>query len=349
MQSLYSAVWLLAQSKILDDIDTFLGGGGNKSYQQQIQATFDQLNDRLLDGPLFTSIVNISALIGAIALGVFGYQLWKRSKDGNLAAAFEGALFSIIIVALLANNAGLWRDVLQAERSVINTINETIITQTIEGENARDMLRKAKIKQSTQLAYETYLAQCRASPRNEQKSRRPDLCEFEARQRAAGLERKNREAAKDSEEDLSLFGVLFLNVIVLVLNYLQTAFQMIIEVGLMLAALLSPFPLAMSVIPSDQRPLLGWQAIVVRLGATKLSFNLIAYLVVFIYLNSDGAFTGLLLPIALGILGPLLAVAIGNSAGTGFLYAVVTVGGLGSLGTARRLLGYTLTRSMRSR
>lgn len=349
MYRLVLAGWPLAQLSILDDIDTFLGGGGNKSYQQQIQATFDQLYDRLLDGPLFHSIVSISSLIGATALGIFGYQLWKRSKDGNLAEAFEGALFSIIIVALLANNAALWRDILQAERHIINTVNETIITQTIEGENARTMLREAKLKESTQLAYETHLAQCRASPRNEQKSRRSDLCETEARQYADSLERSRREAASDDREDLSLFGVVFLNIIALFLNYLQTAFQMIIEVALMLASLLSPFVLAASVIPSDQRPLLGWQSIVIRLGATKLSFNLIAYLVVFIYLNSDGAFTGLLLPIALGVLGPLLAVAIGNSAGTGFLYAVVTVGGLGSLGTARRLVGYTLTRSLKSR
>jgi hypothetical protein len=109
-----------------------------------------------------------------------------------------------------------------------------------------------------------------------------------------------------------------------ILNALQVAFQMLMEVALILTALLFPLALARG-IATDGETVSGWAYSMFQVGMVKFFFNLIAGISSLFYLAIGGVGSGLWFALFTGLLAPFLAFEMVRGGGLGVLSTILAV------------------------
>lgn len=336
-------LYLLGFFDDIDLIDTDLIGNALNN-QASASETFDELFQILLNSEMYNQIVLVAVGLSAFSLIAFLAMFLNQSSLMEPSSIIQGVFISLLMVILLANNAALWKGVLKAEKQIFNQVNQSVLTAIIDGKTADQTARDARIKNAGESAYAARFQECLANrlwyelphtggQGSQHKKTEEGYCNHLAERARRAAIGQAEDVEQRSEEDLSWVGIMFLSFLNLILGWIHAAFQIMIEVGFMLAALLSPFALVLSIAPGQPRTILRWQSQVFSLGVMKISFNLITFLVSFLYIKSesDTIMSGLVFPIVLGVFAPILATLIGNAAGTYFTTAFMGVLGRASI------------------
>ena len=138
----------------------------------------------------------------------------------------------------------------------------------------------------------------------------------------------------------SLVGSSFQTVTRGILMALYIAFQWLIEASTLLTATLGPLAVGGSLLPVGSKPLFAWLTGFFSLAIAKLSFNILSGLVSLAVLNAGDAHP-LIAPFFLGLLAPILSLALASGGGMAVFGALTStagvIAGAGAMGRAGRV------------
>jgi hypothetical protein len=128
---------------------------------------------------------------------------------------------------------------------------------------------------------------------------------------------------------------------------LHIAFQWLIEASLLLTATLGPLAVGGSLLPVGAKPLFAWLTGFFSLAIAKLSFNILSGLVSLAVLNAGDSHP-LIAPFFLGLLAPILSLALASGGGMTVFGALTStagvIAGTGAMGGIARAPGYSARR-----
>jgi hypothetical protein len=326
---------------LIDYLGDLLGGfsgnildqdvlGNARQNANEMRETFDSLFQQAVNSPMFDMIVAWSGILCLVMLSVYLVQWFRQASEGQLAASIQGMLLSAMLVALFyGNHASLWKQVLLTEHDLFNRFNQAILETPIAGTKVTDAFATARYQEIQQLVYNAEYQQCLATAEGS----RENCFEKITKQQGGAVSRSGNRDVEQLTDELTWVGSGLLILLNVILGWIHAGFQMAIETAFLIAAMVSPLALALSVTPTQTRPILHWQSQVMSLGMMKISLSIITGLVSLLYLQSPALFSGLLLPILLGIFSPVIASYIGFSASS---WMIVSFASTISLGTYRK-------------
>jgi hypothetical protein len=279
----------------------------------------------------------------AVGTLLFFMAQWLRDViDNDFSRPIVALLWPLIVVFLLANpgNGTLLSNLTLGIRNFINTVNQQVITtadvnqtyqqalnlsvaeevaggllrpcQSLTGEQQNECLNKAKEK--IDLLWQQYRNSYGTQPWIDR------------------LETKvnNIVVASGTISEFefnSLLGSTVQTSIKNILISLQSAFHNLIEVTMLLIAALGPLAVGGSLLPVAAKPIFAWLLGLLTVGITKISFNIIAILTAAVIINGPAQNVNtepdlMWFLIFLGVLAPILSLALGAVSGFAIFQAI---------------------------
>ena len=264
-----------------------LGAGQNAA--TAVAERFNQVWQDLLTLPgIYTAMTNLGLLIALGSLAIFLIQWAKRMTAGDL-AAFSELIWPIVVVVLLSNDGQVLSQTILGIRGAINDANDTVLSQTIDGITLQQAYQEAALQGSSAELLSVIREQCRSQP-TPQKQEDCILQSLEQAERYL-TQVQAETSAEDSSfwdyitsplehlrgtlvADLSAYAAS--GILSGLLWVIHTAFQWILEVGLMLIAMFGPIAVGASLLPTPAKPLFTWLSGFFSLGMAKLGLNIVS-------------------------------------------------------------------------
>lgn len=259
---------------------------------------------------------------------------------------FRHVAWVVLVAMLTFNNYGLITKISYGSRNFINDTTRGILTYQLGPVTMQDALTDVLLTQQAKDNIQLMFAECEAKEGQEQldcfkegaiDAKRALEAASEAN-RFAGIQRLQGRLAKiieaiDKTKDPSvamtdaLLSFYFQSAGQALTQQLMKAFQSammtIIDVGFYLTAMLGPVAVATSLAPLTPRVLFIWGAGFIAFALMKMAYNLLIGAIATVAITieaTDFGSTGLM--IAMGVLSPLLAMAIGGWGGARLVHAM---------------------------
>lgn len=253
---------------------------------------------------------------------------------------FKHVAWLVLVAMLTANSYGLITTISYGARNFINDSTREILSFPLGQVTMQDALTDVLLTESAKDNLRLRLAECEAKEGKEQlkcfeegaKKASEDIEKIENADRFAGLKRLQERLrtvvstinqADDPYAAMtgSLVNFYFQSAGQALTQQLMKGFQSammtIIDVGLYLTAMLAPVAVAATLVPLQPRMLFIWGAGFIAFALMKMAYNIVIGAIATVALTIDATdfgSTGLL--IAMGVLSPLLAMALGGWGGS---------------------------------
>lgn len=291
---------------------------------------WDNIWSRALDSEVYQSINNIGIALAISMLVLWLFKFYQTLQERGAAADWTAILLPVVIIFLLANGGARLKDATFFLRGFINETNNSVLTAINAGNELSNSLSGLSEFSSAQSQIASLRRQCDSFTINEQLTQ----CLTEQRQRAdeliSQLQAQGTVAPtwmQNLQESITNSfstatglvrainspGLLIAEAIIMAF---QAAFQLAIEISMLLTGLMGPVAVGMSLLPIGAKPVYAWLTAFWSLGICKLSLNIITGLVA--KLISDVGPTNidtLTTAIALGLISPILAFGLSTGGG----------------------------------
>jgi len=264
---------------------------------------------------------------------------------------FKHVAWIVLICVLTANSYGLMTKIAYGSRNFVNDTTKEILSFQLGPVTMKDALSDVLLTEEAKETIRLNFVECEAKEGEEQlkcfergaENARDAILEAEQKTNALGLnisgfkrlqERLNKiigdiNLAKDSQNDMTFGLVNFFfqsagqAIVQQLMKGFQSAMMTIIDVGFYLTAMLSPIAVAASLAPLQPRIIFIWGAGFIAFALMKMSYNVLIGAIATVSLTIDATnfgSTGLL--IAMGVISPLLAMAMGGWGGARLVHAM---------------------------
>ena len=264
---------------------------------------------------------------------------------------FRHVAWIVLICVLTVNNYGLITKIAYGSRNFVNDTTREILSFQLGPVTMKDALSDVLLTEEAKETIRLNFVECEAKEGEEQlkcfedgaRRAKEEIVEVEKATTALGLnisglkrlqERLNKiigdiDSARGSEGDL-VFGLVNFYfqstgqaIAQQLMKGFQSAMMTIIDVGFYLTSMLAPIAVAASLAPLQPRIILIWGAGFIAFALMKMSYNILIGAIATVALTIDATnfgSTGLL--IAMGVISPLLAMAMGGWGGARLVHAM---------------------------
>ncbi|NET38330.1 MAG: hypothetical protein F6K19_41100 [Cyanothece sp. SIO1E1] len=319
---------------------------------EAIAQSWDRLWDAVLAGQLYTALANIGILFALATLLLFMTQWARQMIEGDNARAYADFIWPLLVIVLLANSGSTLAAGTLEIRNIINRVNQEILSSTAAGINLEEAYRLAitvgdaeqVIIERGNQCFELQNAQERADCFDAAAAEAEAFIgDYRAQANTPGSLQRVLDAMRAGSNPVdsvfraggALLGATFQTVTRGILIALHLAFQWLIEASMLLTATLGPLAVGGSLLPVGTKPLMAWLTGFFSLAIAKLSFNILSGIVSVAVLNAGNAHP-LILPFFLGLLAPVLSLALASGGGMTLFSSLVgagaTLAGLGATG-----------------
>ena len=263
---------------------------------------------------------------------------------------FKHVAWLVLVAMLTVNNYGLITQISYGARNFVNDTTLEILSFQLGPVTMQDALSDVLLTQSAKDTIAARFAECEAKEGQAQldcfkagaQAAQADIEKVENADRFAGLKRLQARLKTiiDTISDADNASVAMADSLVnfyfqsagqalaqQLMKGFQSAMMTIIDVGFYLTAMLAPVAVAATLAPLQPRALFIWGAGFIAFALIKMSYNILIGAIATVALTIDATdfgSTGLL--IAMGVLSPLLAMAMGGWGGARLVHAMT--GGL---------------------
>jgi hypothetical protein len=338
---------------------SFLAQLGPVPLSQQSQATAKAVADAW--GPTWTNVFQgpgVYPAINALALTFAGMTLmffivswFGDSLQGELQKSWGEFIWPIVVVTLLANGGAAMANVTLGIHDLINKTNDTLLASTVGFVQLKDSYDSVKGQASVQAQIGQIIDSCRRFADDKQlkclNDANAQVAQIVAPYQSKGwpwvdslknyvnsiITSANTAATSQTNPVSGVLSgaVAGLNAlwrpewelaIQTVLFAMQFGFSNLIEVSLLMIGLMGPIAVAGSLLPvGSGRPVYAWLTGILSLGMAKLSFNVIVGLTSTVIVNANAG-DSLWFPLFLGIMSPILAMAMSSLGGLAVFSAI---------------------------
>jgi len=314
---------------------------GRRTAAETIKA-YDQLWIDVLEGPLYTALVNVGVLFAVGTLLFFTVQMIKDLNEGDLTRPLTSLIWPLLIVFLLTKpgDASMYRLAAFSYdlRTIINETNQTILATTHIGVKLDDAFRQAQGMSAVRPTIEGWIKQCE-SLTGKQQMQCMEIALKDAQDLLAAYGQANgssnwltRESARIEnmlgklldfnaswdEQLRSVFwtvtGPAWEAAVYSLLIAFQYAFQNFLEFSLLLTILLGPLAAGGSLLPVGGKPIYAWLTAIFSLFIAKLCFNITAGLASTIMVDVEQV-DHLWFAVFIGVLSPIFSTALAAGGG----------------------------------
>jgi len=348
----------------------------SNNVSQQISESWDGLWDLVLEGGLYRVLANAGIVIAIGCLMIFLVDFakkWLQDERGNW--TLSEMAFPLIVVFFLANGDTNLATATRSLRDIINNYNDQVLGAVSNQVNFENSLQQIAQFSSASGQITELRAQCNAIVEQEalptclrlqnQKAQEV-LTEYRRNNPGAETSAWANELAKRmsvNELDPSSpiqgvqqilqggVGLYLSNSILPVIEALvvafQAAFQQLLEASMLVTALLGPIALGSSLLPFGAKPFYAWLTGFFSLGMCKLCLNLLTGLMA-VATSKVAPYDMMPTAIAIGILSPILALALAGGGGLAVFNGITSAVG-GAAGTVGGGAGSIAVRAIASR
>lgn len=314
---------------------------GQRAAAATIEA-YDQLWLDVLEGPLYTALVNIGLFFAVFTLLFFVVQMIQDFNEGNYTRPVTDFIWPLLIVFLLTKpgDASMYRLAAFSYdlRQIINETNQMVLATTHIGVKLDDAYRQAQGMSAVRPTIEGWIKQCE-SLTGKQQMQCMQIALKDAQDLLAAYGQANgssnwltREQARIGEmlthvlnwnsdwNDVvrSVFwtvtGPAWEAAVYSLLLAFQFAFQNLLEFSLLLTVLLGPVAVGGSLLPVGGKPVYAWLTAIFSLFITKLCFNITAGLASTIMVDVEQV-DHLWFAVFIGVLSPIFSTALAAGGG----------------------------------
>ena len=264
---------------------------------------------------------------------------------------FKHVAWIVLICVLTVNSYGLMTKIAYGSRNFVNDTTREILSFQLGPVSMKDALSDVLLTEEAKETIRLNFVECEAKEGEEQlkcfedgaKKAKDAITAAENKTNALGLnisglkrlsERLDKiigdiNLAKDSQNDMTFGLVNFFfqsagqAIAQQLMKGFQSAMMTIIDVGFYLTAMLAPIAVAASLAPLQPRIIFIWGAGFIAFALMKMSYNILIGAIATVALTIDATnfgSTGLL--IAMGVISPLLAMAMGGWGGARLVHAM---------------------------
>jgi hypothetical protein len=273
-------------------VDSFLRGIGQALEPEAFRLLWKAQWDLALDGQVYATLANVGRGFALISLFIALIQFFKesseRSADGKIRSITE-FIWPIIVIALLTNNARLLRESTKNIRDAFNNVNDIVIAKTLPGRSLVTEFQKANDEGVAKEQIGAVVSRCISASGGSLQSdclknakvaidkivaNYPDIASLEeyadkaksalddAKEQSMDVAALNayitdKDEAKARREQLTQ----------------QVSFQNMLELGLLLAGLLAPLAVGLSILPIRSKPIYAWFSAFFSLGLIKIVYT----------------------------------------------------------------------------
>ena len=314
---------------------------GRRTAAETIEA-YDKLWINVLEGPLYTALVDVGVLFAVGTLLFFTVEMIKDLNEGNLTRPFTSFIWPLLIVFLLTKpiDSSMYRlaSFSYDLREIINQTNQTVLASTHLGVKLDDAYRQAQGLSAVRPTIEGWIKQCE-SLTGKQQLQCMEIALKDAQDLLDEYGRANgesnwltRESARvgsmltkladwnGSWDDQlrSVFwtvtGPAWEAAVYSLLMAFQYAFQSFLEFSLLLTVLLGPLAVGGSLLPVGGKPVYAWLTGIFSLFTAKLCFNITAGLASTIMVDVEQV-DHLWFAVFIGVLSPIFSTALAAGGG----------------------------------
>jgi len=295
-----------------------------------ISEGWDTIWATAFDSVLYRAVNNIGITCAVVTLMLWLYKFYQSIQDQGSAAAWTEILVPVIVIIFLANDGQNLRTLTLGMRDGINQMNNSVLTAVNAENDLEDSLADLSEFSSAQTQIAELRRQCDSLTNNDEltqclQDQRARADELVTQLQGSNLAPEWLQNIQETIEDnfaptatgiVRLINTPGLIVAEAIITAFQAAFQLAIEVSMLLTGLIGPIAVGTSLLPVGAKPVYAWLTAFWSLGICKLCLNIITGLVATSIREAgpDNIDT-LSTAIALGIISPVLA--LGLSAGGG--------------------------------
>jgi hypothetical protein len=295
-----------------------------------ISEGWDTIWATAFDSVLYRAVNNIGITCAVVTLMLWLYRFYQSIQDQGSAAAWTEILVPVIVIIFLANDGQNLRTLTLGMRDGINQMNNSVLTAVNAENDLEDSLADLSEFSSAQTQIAELRRQCDSLTNNDEltqclQDQRARADELVTQLQGSNLAPEWLQNIQETIEDnfaptatgiVRLINTPGLIVAEAIITAFQAAFQLAIEVSMLLTGLIGPIAVGTSLLPVGAKPVYAWLTAFWSLGICKLCLNIITGLVATSIREAgpDNIDT-LSTAIALGIISPVLA--LGLSAGGG--------------------------------
>lgn len=298
---------------------------------EAISAAMDKLWSDVLGGGLYSAIAKLGIFFAVGTLLIFMVQWFKAMIEGDNPQAFSEIIWPLVAIVLLSGNATVLSTCTLQLRSIINQVNQTILTSTSGSIALQEAYQQAMAQLGTEAAVNSIKSQCATIADPQQQAD----CVKNATQFALSQSTSNQKVShsniftKDYSKDIQagISNTLALAVKGWLIAF-GIAFQWIVEISLLLTALLGPLAVGGFLLPVGQKAIFAWLTGFFSVGMVKISFNIIVGLVATLVVNAKDA-DSMVFAFATGLLAPVLSLVLAAGGGMSVFNSLSSIASFG--------------------
>lgn len=305
-----------------------------------ISGAWDQVWTTSMSGPLYGVLSRLGLMIAGFVVVFFIFQFARNMLEDNSNRPISELIWPLVVVIFLSNNGALLGGFTLGMRGLINQENSQILSTTTAGINAQQALNRIASFQSAEAQLASLQSACDQVRDNAAlqscldgvKARADQIFQQEANQYGGewglrlqqirdAVTRNPLQAGLDAGASavgavLRAKSMPYLIIAQTILVAAQVAFQNLIEASMLLTALMGPIALGASLLPFGAKPIWAWLTAFWSVGICKMSLNIISGLIAQASVQAGPLdVSGLVMPIVLGLLSPILAIAMASGGG----------------------------------
>jgi hypothetical protein len=305
-----------------------------------IAGAWDQVWTTSMSGPLYGVLSRLGLMIAGFVIIFFVFQFARNMLEDNSNRPISELIWPLVVVLFLSNNGALLGGLTLGMRGFINEQNSQILSTTTAGINAQQALNRIASFQSAEAQLAGLQSACDQVRDNAAlqscldgvKARADQIFQQEANQYGGewglrlqqlrdAVTRNPLQAGLDAAGAaagavLRAKSLPYLVIAQTILVAAQVAFQNLIEASMLLTGLMGPIALGASLLPFGAKPIWAWLTGFWSVGLCKMSLNILSGLIAQSSVQAGPLdASGLVMPIVLGVLSPILAIAMASGGG----------------------------------
>lgn len=315
-----------------------------------IAAGWDQVWTTSMSGPLYGVLSRLGLTIAGFVVIFFVFQFARNMLEDNSNRPISELIWPLVVVVFLSNNGALLSGLTLGMRGFINQQNSQVLSTTTAGINAQQALNRIAGFQAAESQLAGLQSACDQVRDNAAlqscldgvKARADQIFQQEANQYGGefGLRLQQiRDAVTRNplQAGLDAAGAAtgaviraksmpYLIIAQTILVASQVAFQHLIEASMLLTGLMGPIALGASLLPFGAKPIWAWLTAFWSVGICKMSLNIVSGLIAQSSVQAGPLdASGLVMPIVLGVLSPILAIAMASGGGMAIFNGITSV------------------------
>lgn len=298
--------------------------------------------------PVYTAVVSVSMLIAVVLVSIWSLQWYQMfAEEGFSSGVLSEMAMPLLVILLLTNNGYLLAQGTLALKNTTTTLNSQVLRITRNGVTLKDAIRAMNFDQSFTFAIQAAVQSCdklddkdvdtdgtEYSPRQDCINRTVKTAQEEA---VKIREERGIQSGKKIKSTKDFFGEIINSAIqttlFVIFNGLAAAFQYIVQLSLLLVAYIAPIFLVLSLLPVSAKAIYAWLSGWLGISLVLISYSIIVGISASSIVNADTT-DPILSQIIIGVLSPILAVAIGT--GTAMATFTSVSGGIKAVAGIRR-------------